>query len=572
MNDILQDSFNSIIAYLPDLSINDLINTSKIVSNKVSQAKINNEFWKEHTEVFLGKKLKTRLVNWKEIYNILIKTGDEKKLIIAAIISGNPDVLSILIETGQDPSIYNKSVMIEAVRHNNPSIMKILLDDGRVNPAIGNNQAIMSACKSGFTEIAEILLEDERVNPNVQRLGAIGVAAQYGHTETVKALIKNKKINPVMIDNDPIKIAAEKGHTGALMVLLEDNRTDPTAEDNYAIRWSVKNGKIETVKILLKDRRVDPSANNNEAVISAVEFEQLEILKLLLRDHRVDPSVHNNSLIINASEAGQVDIVKLLIEDPRVIPPSSTLIVAIKRSRYEVIKTLLKSSKIDPSENNNDAIILALELNQLDTVELLLGHPKINVFTRYLLDKYPNLYSNITEYIRNSLAGLTAMHYLYSTSTSNNIYRDKPETNQNIIGLYYKFLRYIVRKKPTLLAALEKLIELTQQIIDIDTRLIIHDASSSILDDINRGLSSNVYYYAFRGFFMLAYIPAYTYKDIFNILIKEFANEQGIYLTAKLIGAQLGLNKLIDDGLVITNKLQREIDTVLNLDLINLSG
>src|SRR5579885_42838 len=113
MNLVSQDPFNSIIAYLPDLFIIALKCASKLMANKVKKAENNNYYWKEHTEIVLGKKLKDReLVHWKEIYNIL-SASDKTKLIIASIKHNNSDALSILIEAGIDPSNNNKSVMIE---------------------------------------------------------------------------------------------------------------------------------------------------------------------------------------------------------------------------------------------------------------------------------------------------------------------------------------------------------------------------------------------------------------------------------------------------------------------------
>jgi ankyrin repeat protein len=397
--------------------------------------------------------------------------------------------------------------MIEAVRKNNSSIMKILLDDGRINPAIGNDQPIILASKLGFTKIVEILLEDKRVNPNAQNGNAIISAIDKRHIDVVRILM-NKNVDPTMFNNRgyPVSIAAYKGYP--------------------------------------------------------------EILKILLKDPRIDPTVDDNGLILVAAEDGNIEIVKLLLKDPRIISATDALEGAIKYRHRDVIELLLQSPKVNPPINNNYLLFLGSKPGGLDILELLLRHPKIDVFNN-TLTKDLNLYPNVKKYIKDSLNGLIAMQYLYDMNTTKNIYRDKMENDQNIIGLYYKFLRYIIRKKPTLIMALKNLTKLIQVIIINETRSIIYNAALSVLNITNYSSSDSAYFFAFRGFLMLSYIPN-KYPDILKILENEGANKQSLYMTAKLLGAQLGLNKLIDSGLTISDELKQKILVLSNINLLDL--
>ena len=60
--------------------------------------------------------------------------------------------------------------------------------------------------------------------------------------------------------------------------------------------------------------------NKQKLFTQACEYNQVEVVKLLLQDPRVDPSYQNNYAIILASENGHVEVVKLLLQDPRVDP------------------------------------------------------------------------------------------------------------------------------------------------------------------------------------------------------------------------------------------------------------
>jgi hypothetical protein len=73
-------------------------------------------------------------------------------------------------------------------------------------------------------------------------------------------------------------------------------------------------------------------------------------------------------------------VVKLLLKDPRVDPTDNdnkALLEAIRRRRTEVVKLLLDDKRIDPNYNDNEAIKLAVDLKIAQMVELLAFHPRM---------------------------------------------------------------------------------------------------------------------------------------------------------------------------------------------------
>src|SRR3972149_2705194 len=81
----------------------------------------------------------------------------------------------------------------------------------------------------------------------------------------------------------------------------------------------------------------------------ACKHDHIEVVKLLLQDTRVDPSDQNNAAILLASGSGHIEVVKLLLQDTRV----------------------------DPSDQNNLAFRWASQKGYVKIVELLLQDPRV---------------------------------------------------------------------------------------------------------------------------------------------------------------------------------------------------
>ena len=73
-------------------------------------------------------------------------------------------------------------------------------------------------------------------------------------------------------------------------------------------------------------------------------------------------------VIIWAAQCGRLEVVRLLIADPRVDPSAQNnkaIILAAGNGHLEVVNRLLLDSRVDPSDDSNCAIQLAAE--PLDT-------------------------------------------------------------------------------------------------------------------------------------------------------------------------------------------------------------
>jgi len=124
-----------------------------------------------------------------------------------------------------------------------------------------------------------------------------------------------------------------------------------------------KCGETSIVKIFL-DSGFDAAQNQNFAIVEACRIGKLDLVNLLLtqseetknltsKDHKkpvVDPSAENNSAIIAASQYGHAEVVKVLLKDKRVSPAdqnSKALGVAIDNDHFQVVKLLVDDGRTD---------------------------------------------------------------------------------------------------------------------------------------------------------------------------------------------------------------------------------
>jgi len=142
----------------------------------------------------------------------------------------------------------------------------------------------------------------------------------------------------------------------------------------------------ESIRHLLKPKSKDDilelsnKLSPKEKLKKGCKYGVLLLVKQALEDG-VDPSIDNNNAILNASQYGYIDIVKELLKDERVDPSvlnNLTIQLASEFGRIEVVKELLKDDRVDPSGNFNYAIQLASLNGHVEIVKELLKDKRVN--------------------------------------------------------------------------------------------------------------------------------------------------------------------------------------------------
>jgi hypothetical protein len=518
---IPDDVFMSVISYLPDESIETLnLYVSTLLTNKVTTVKNNNAFWKEHTEILLGKILNIDLRDWKSVYETL-KEPIKKDNPFIHIKSDNPDAVIALIESGYNPSMDNNSTIKYIILSGHTKIAKYLLENYRdlIDPSTGNNIALRTAATKGYGDIIRLILQYPTVDSSVGDNITLKYALMVKDTELVKILLNDKKVS-TSLNKYIIELALDTKNVNIIELILKHPDIDPSVYDNHAIIYASRTGNIEAVKILLKDPRVNIVTLYNNALTAAVTNDHINIVKLLIYDSRI-----TNDILF------------------------SGLYNAVNYGKSKIVKLLLKDGRVDPSIHNNQLINLALLNKNTYIAKLLLEDSRVkSIFpTDWLLDLH----------ITDSRMGVAIMHYIYSNQYTRIESAFSDTNNKTISGLYSAFLKFLIGGKISFKDALNFLIRSCEK-LEKRYRSVVHHAVNSIIkydysipEDFPKKWSAYYieYFYIFRAFLKLAYQPSYTHQEILNEIKLEGANQASVSFAAKLLGAYLGFAKLNEDGL-----------------------
>lgn len=211
-------------------------------------------------------------------------------------------------------------------------------------------------------ELSEIKLL--LMNPHIDVNMILMYLCKRGEESLVKFMLNNLKhssrINLDKYSNYLLSVAVRYGHESTLKLLLACNRIN-LKNITLEMKSMFISKQYAMVKIILLDDRVDLSANANLIFRLAAKYGSKKIVELLLgsaNTEYIDPTANNNEAIISACGYGHMDIVNILLS---IIPPVGT----DGRAR----------PPIDPTVENNIAFIKAVTYNHLNIVKILLNPP-----------------------------------------------------------------------------------------------------------------------------------------------------------------------------------------------------
>ena len=173
------------------------------------------------------------------------------------------------------------------------------------------------------------------------------------HTKNIKLIeefISQNKISNTCF-SEGLSVAAMCGYTDVLKVLLtyKEAREELNNILWLCIEFAAMEDYIEIVEELLKYKEIPWNSKyiwEEIALTTALKKKHYKIVKLLLDDGRVDPSYDNNIALILASDYGKTEIVEKILQDKRVnstIDKNFALTLA-KDYGYQEIADLLVES------------------------------------------------------------------------------------------------------------------------------------------------------------------------------------------------------------------------------------
>jgi ankyrin repeat protein len=330
-------------------------------------------------------------------------------------ILGNPHKV-VLFQYLLDDGCYtpSSSFFQSACRHGHTAIAERLLGEEYydcIDPSEDWNEALWTTCAQGNAAIVRLLLQhpnledpnhyhDYQVHHDITMDGdpdeewhehsSFDETCKNGHVETLRLLLDDARINPT--GNDQwccgIQLAAERGNLSVVKMLIEDGRHPP---DSFvkALAAACKKGQLPVVRCILDDYDVDPSDQKNIAFLMACKHGQLDIVVYLLKDKRVNPTAEGSAGFTSAIENGHMHVVRLLQDDARMGGvgdgiASEAFSKACAKGQVAMVRFLCDPNTgiVNPSANDNDAVIRASANGHSEVVKLLLEDERVDPAAR----------------------------------------------------------------------------------------------------------------------------------------------------------------------------------------------
>lgn len=128
---------------------------------------------------------------------------------------------------------------------------------------------------------------------------------------------------------------------------MDEYRINISTVNNVALYEASVYGQIQVLKYILAHPDFDPNSGN---MIFPAFNDDANVVKVILEDGRVDPSKEENDAIINAAENGNLKSFQLLIADLSVDPSdqnNQAIIRAAAGGNFEIFQLLFSDSRVD---------------------------------------------------------------------------------------------------------------------------------------------------------------------------------------------------------------------------------
>ena len=176
---------------------------------------------------------------------------------------------------------------------------------------------------------------------------------------------------------DALRVAIERGHTKTAVILLKYGKVDPIKHDK--IQLAAQLGRTEIVKAFLESKSQDAVVleSLNSAIIVAARESHLDIVKLILKDSRISKEYYFRKALRSLVQIGNMDALKIPL-DLKPSFSSDAMLWAIYEDKVDVVRYLIQERKFDPSQGYNRAVKLAATQKRAEILSELLKDPRVD--------------------------------------------------------------------------------------------------------------------------------------------------------------------------------------------------
>lgn len=225
----------------------------------------------------------------------------------AAVVKGNPDIVTLLLEHGADVAALNddqRNPLDEASRRGRPGVVKLLLDHhADVNSRnVLERTPLIIASQEGELEVARVLLQHGAAVDSRDEDGctALMAASRYGHLYVVHWLLQNGATVGALNKKGwtPSILASRHGHLDVLRLLLQNGATVDSRLNNgrTSLMLASHSGHLDVVHLLLQNGATVDAYDSDgwTSLVLASENGHLDVVRLLLQNGAAIDPCHNN--------------------------------------------------------------------------------------------------------------------------------------------------------------------------------------------------------------------------------------------------------------------------------------
>ena len=233
--------------------------------------------------------------------------------------------------------------------------------------------------------------------------GTFFIAIHYNRIKMAKLMLKNKVFQNKGDDKWHTALCiASQGHVEILQILLGLVSIDETYQKPLFL--AIKGEHIDVVSLLLpfyttlRPNILDTALTvNNERILELIFNHQgcpstqnnlyfaickgyKKCVEILLKKPTIDPSLQNNLALMKAISHNHLDIVEILLKDDRVDSSdrqNTFLEIAIKNKNRQILELLLQNPLVDPSAFRNRALKSAIAYENIEAMSLLLSNERV---------------------------------------------------------------------------------------------------------------------------------------------------------------------------------------------------
>ena len=228
-------------------------------------------------------------------------------------------------------------------------------------------------CFSSTSDIDHFLKRDDIIGCYHH---LIDHSLKYNDIKSIELLIQ---IDPSELkDVDQAIKRVKNGYVIDTTLYARNNVTLPIFGD--ILLWAVQKNQNKLIKKLVIDPRVDVNHEGGEILFTAIKSQNIQTIKILLENNRTYRKTVIHRAINIAKDLRNEAILNLLYKADRIeyYTGQAALLEAIRLGNIDIFNILINRPEIDPSIENNQAIISASYAGNLEMVNRLLVDPRVN--------------------------------------------------------------------------------------------------------------------------------------------------------------------------------------------------